>query len=137
MIKLANKFDNFSKAVKRLNEANIAYKKNSADDIYQDALIKRFEFTFELAWKTLREFMTEQGYQLEILSPKGVFAFAFQEGILSDETLWLDMLESRNLTTHDYGHELSQMIADKISNRYCKELTLLAKYISAKINQKT
>ena len=75
MIKLANKFDNFSKAVKRLNEANIAYKKNSADDIYQDALIKRFEFTFELAWKTLREFMTEQGYQLEILSPKGVRFF--------------------------------------------------------------
>lgn len=76
MIKLANKFDNFNKAVKRLNEANIAYKKNSDNDIYQDALIQRFEFTFELAWKTLREFMTDQGYQLEILSPKGVFAFA-------------------------------------------------------------
>ena len=55
MIKLANKFDNFNKAVKRLNEANIAYKKNRDDDIYQDALIQRFEFTFELAWKTLRE----------------------------------------------------------------------------------
>ena len=133
MIKLANKFDNFNKAVKRLNEANIAYKKNSENDIYQDALIKRFEFTFELAWKTLREFMTDQGYQLEILSPKGVFAFAYQEGLLSDETLWLDMLESRNLTSHDYGHELSKVIADKISNRYCKELTKLDKYIAEKI----
>ncbi len=133
MIKLANKFDNFNKAIKRLNEANIAYKKNSDNDIYQDALIKRFEFTFELAWKTLREFMTDQGYQLEILSPKGIFAFAYQEGILSDEALWLDMLESRNLTSHDYGHELSQTIADKISNRYCKELFNLAKYISDKL----
>ncbi len=133
MIKLANKFDNFNKAVKRLNEANIAYKKNSDNDIYQDALIQRFEFTFELAWKTLREFMTDQGYQLEILSPKGVFAFAYQEGIISNETLWLDMLDSRNLTSHDYGHELAQTIADKISNRFCKELSNLAKFISEKL----
>lgn len=133
MKKLENKYDNFNKAIKRLNEANVSYKKNSDDDIYQDALIKRFEFTFELAWKTLREFMTDQGYSLEILSPKGVFAFAYQEGILSDELLWLDMLESRNLTTHDYGHELSKSIADKISTRYCKELTKLGKFISEKL----
>ena len=133
MTKLENKYDNFNKAVKRLNEANIAYKKNTDDDIYQDALIKRFEFTFELAWKTLREFMTDQGYRLEILSPKGVIAFAYQEGILADEPHWLDMLMSRNLPAHDYGRELSAEIADKISNRYCKELTALGKYIAEKI----
>lgn len=54
MAKLNNKYDNFSNAVNRLNEANIAYRRNPENDIYQDALIKRFEFTFELAWKTLR-----------------------------------------------------------------------------------
>lgn len=81
MTKLENKYDNFSKAVNRLNEANIAYKRNSNDDIYQDALIKRYEFTFELAWKTLREYLVDQGYQLEIMSPKGVIAFAWREGI--------------------------------------------------------
>ncbi len=130
MTKLENKHENFSNAVNRLNEANVAYKKNSDNDIYQDALIKRFEFTFELAWKTLREFMLEQGYTLEILSPKGVIAFAWREGIISNEELWLDMLQSRNLSAHDYGRELSADIADKISNRYCKELTALKKYIA-------
>ena len=102
MTKLQNKYENYSAAVKRLNEANIAYKKNADDDIYQDALIKRFEFTFELCWKMLREFMLDQGYLMEIASPRGVFALAYQEGILHDEALWLDMLESRNLTSHDY-----------------------------------
>lgn len=130
MTKLENKYDNFNKAVKRLNEANISYRKNSENDIYQDALIKRFEFTFELGWKTLREFLIDQGYRLEILSPKGVIAFAYQEGILSDETLWLNMLEARNLTAHDYGRELSAEIADKISNRFCKALSGLGKFIA-------
>lgn len=130
MTKLENKYENFGNAVNRLNEANVAYKKNSDNDIYQDALIKRFEFTFELAWKTLREFMLDQGYSLEILSPKGVISFAWREGIISNEELWLDMLLSRNMSAHDYGRELSADIADKISNRYCKELTALKKYIA-------
>lgn len=130
MTKLENKYENFGSAVNRLNEANVAYKRNSDNDIYQDALIKRFEFTFELAWKTLREFMLDQGYSLEILSPKGVISFAWREGIISNEELWLDMLQSRNLSAHDYGRELSADIADKISNRYCKELTALKKYIA-------
>ncbi len=130
MTKTENKNANFSQAVKRLNEANIAYRRHSDDDIYQDALIKRFEFTFELGWKSLREFLLAQGYRLEIPSPKGVFAFAYQEGILQDEALWLDMLESRNLTSHDYGRELSKEIADKISNRFCKALSDLNKYIA-------
>ena len=130
MTKLENKYENFGNAVNRLNEANVAYKRNSDNDIYQDALIKRFEFTFELAWKTLREFMLDQGYSLEILSPKGVISFAWREGIISNEELWLDMLLSRNMSAHDYGRELSADIADKISNRYCKELTALKKYIA-------
>ena len=130
MTKLENKYENFGNAVNRLNEANVAYKRNSDNDIYQDALIKRFEFTFELAWKTLREFMLDQGYSLEILSPKGVISFAWREGIISNEELWLDMLQSRNMSAHDYGRELSADIADKISNRYCRELTALKKYIA-------
>ena len=133
MTKLENKYENFGNAVNRLNEANVAYKKNSDNDIYQDALIKRFEFTFELAWKTLREFMLDQGYSLEILSPKGVISFAWREGIISNEELWLDMLSSRNLSAHDYGRELSAGIADKISNRYCKELTALKRYIADRL----
>ena len=130
MTKTQNKNANFAQAVKRLNEANIAYRRDPKNDLYQDALIKRFEFTFELGWKSLREFLIAQGYRLELPSPKGVFAFAYQEGILKDEALWLDMLESRNLTSHDYGRELSKEIADKISNRFCKALSDLNKYIA-------
>lgn len=134
MTKLENKYENFGNAVNRLNEANVAYKRNSDNDIYQDALIKRFEFTFELAWKTLREFMIDQGYSLEILSPKGVISFAWREEIIQNEELWLNMLNARNITAHDYGRELSADIAENISNRYCKVLTALKKYIADNLN---
>ena len=130
MTKTQNKNANFAQAVKRLNEANIAYRSDPKNDLYQDALIKRFEFTFELGWKSLREFLFSQGYQPELPSPKGVFAFAYREGILQDEALWLDMLGSRNLTSHDYGRELSEEIAEKISSRFAKALSELNKYIS-------
>lgn len=133
MTKIENKYDNFSKAVKRLNEANIAYKKNTDNDIYQDALIKRYEFTFELAWKTLYEFMSEQGFKLGLISPKGIFSTAYQYGLIDDEEIWLAMLEARNLTAHDYGREISEDIADKISTRFCKALTALNRYFAENI----
>jgi len=130
MVKTENKYINFNNAVKRLNEANVLYKKNSDDDIYQDALIKRFEFTFELAWKTLRQFMIDSGYLMKSPSPKGVLSQGYQEQILQNEQIWLDMLEDRNLSAHDYGHEVVKPIADRISIKYTKELTKLAKYIA-------
>jgi len=130
MAKTENKYINFSNAVKRLNEANVQYKKNTDNDIYQDALIKRFEFTFELAWKTLRQFMIDSGYMMKAISPKSILAQGYQENILQNEQMWLDMLEDRNLTTHDYGHEVAKPIADRISLKYAKELTKLAKYIA-------
>ncbi|MBD5131139.1 MAG: nucleotidyltransferase [Clostridiales bacterium] len=124
------KYVNFVKATKRLNEANTVYRSQPDNEFYQDSLIKRFEFSFELAWKSLREYMTEQGYMLTIGSPKGVFGFAYQEGIIQSEQVWLDMLECRNQSTHDYGNDLAASLADSISNKYAKELTRLAKLIS-------
>lgn len=130
MSRMVDKFDSFSNAVKRLNEANIAYRKDKDETLYQDSLIKRFEFTFELAWKALRDFLIEEGYALKIASPKGVISFSYQEGFLSDEKVWLDMLQARNGTAHDYDRILAAEIAEDISNKYSKELQKLCKFIS-------
>lgn len=130
MSRMEDKFDSFNNAVKRLNEANIAYRKDKKETLYQDSLIKRFEFTFELGWKALRDFLTEQGYALKIASPKGVISFSYQEGFLADEQVWLSMLQARNGMAHDYDRILAAEIAEDISNRYCKELQKLCKFIS-------
>lgn len=130
MKKLSDKFSNFTKALKRLNEANAVYKNHVDDDIFQDALIKRFEFTFELAWKTLREYMAEQGYAGEVVSPKRVLSVAFCEGFIDNEEIWLSMLDDRNLSAHEYSRESSFEIAERISGKYLREFSKLSKLLS-------
>lgn len=121
--------ENYVKAVKRLNEANLFYKKDSKNSIYIDALIQRFEFTFELAWKTLKAWLEDQGFVAKINSPKGILRMAYEAGIIIEEQTWLSMLESRNITTHLYDEAEAIEIADSISNIYRKALIKLSKNI--------
>lgn len=129
MAKINNKYANFSNSVKRLNEASTAYKSDSDNEFFQDALIKRFELAFELAWKTLRIYLINEGYSLNTGSPKGVLSLAFQEDVIKNEQLWLEMLSDRNNAAHDYDNELAKAVAERICTRYAKELTKLVKYI--------
>lgn len=73
--------------------------------IQRDAAIQRFEFTFELAWKALKDFYFEKGVDLN--SPKDVFRHAFASGDIQDEKIWLEMLKDRNLTSHTYNEPLA------------------------------
>lgn len=130
-----DKYDNFAKAVKRLNESNTAYKSEPDNEFYQDSIIKRFEFSFELAWKALREYLIEQGYTLTTGSPKSVISLAYRENVLHNEKLWLEMLESRNLSTHDYGNELAESLAQSISEKFVKELQKLVKLMNGSISK--
>jgi nucleotidyltransferase substrate binding protein (TIGR01987 family) len=73
--------------------------------IQRDAAIQRFEFTFELAWKALKDFYFDKGVDLN--SPKDVFRHAFASGDIQDEKIWLQMLKDRNLTSHTYNESLA------------------------------
>lgn len=121
MTKKENKLDNLGKAVKRLSDANTHYK-SVGDEFARDALIQRFEFTFELAWKALYETLADQGLGDIIRSPRSVFQTAFRAGILDQEALWLDMLTARNGTSHQYDEEDARQIADDISVKFCPAL---------------
>lgn len=122
-----NKFENFFEALKRLNEMNVAYKKakdSEYEDMARDALIQRFEFTFELAWKSLKEFLIYSGY-VEATAPRSVLELAYREGFISNEAVWIAMMNDRNLTSHVYKEEQAKEIAQNISLKYCKELSSL------------
>ncbi len=130
MSKINNKLANFANANKRLKEAVTAYKNDNKNSLYRDALIQRFEFTFELAWKTAAEILRGQGCIPEILSPKSVLRSAYAAGYITEEKIWLDILNDRNSMSHTYDEETAQRIADDISNRYAKEMNSLFKKLS-------
>lgn len=93
-----------ARAVERLEKALSQPK----DEFVRDSAIQRFEFCFELSWKVLQSYLELEG--LEARSPRAAIRGAFQVGLLSDDTGWLDILELRNLTSHTYDEALAEKL---------------------------
>jgi nucleotidyltransferase substrate binding protein (TIGR01987 family) len=80
-------------------------------DIVLDVAAKRFEFTYEMAWKALKRFLDYLG--IDARAPRPVFKEAYAQGLLADEQVWLDMIEMRNLASHVYDeHEISRILVE-------------------------
>ena len=116
MDKTNEKLSSYAQALKRLEESINDYNRYSLNSI-RDGVIQRFEFCTELAWKTVREYLIDQGYT-EINSPKSVMKTAYADHLIDDEEVWLDILNSRNLTAHLYDEETSKRIFEKIAEKY-------------------
>lgn len=116
----------FEERKKELNEVILRLEEAVAQpegDVVRDSVIQRFEFSFELAWKTLQLYLEHQG--LEAGSPRQALKSAFAQGLIRNEEeadVWLKMLEDRNLTTHTYHQDLAKVIYRKIVNVYTKLL---------------
>lgn len=125
MLRSAIKLEKFKKALFALEA--IYLKPLEADRSNIDATIQRFEFTFELAWKFLKDYFFEQGIELNY--PKEIIQEAFKVNLIDSELVWIKMLKDRNLTSHTYD----QILADEIYNRiklYVPELrSLLEKVV--------
>src|SRR5579872_5624048 len=72
------------------------------NDLEKEGTIQRFEYTVELAWKTLKDYLEESGVQLTSVTPKSVVKAAFAARLIPDGQLWIDILEKRNLLSHKY-----------------------------------
>ena len=83
-------------------------------------VIQAFEFTFEAMWKLLKHIAEAEGLAAE--SPKRALISAFKMGIVKDETLWLDMLRDRNLTSHVYHLDVADRIFAAIRDHYVDAL---------------
>lgn len=110
MSKTGIKFEKFCKAFIKLEKIHL--KPALDDDINIDATIQRFEFTFELAWKFLKDYFSEKGVILNF--PKEVIQEAFAVGLIDNEDLWVQMLSDRNMTSHTYDEKLANEIYQRI-----------------------
>ncbi|SNT24271.1 nucleotidyltransferase substrate binding protein, HI0074 family [Anaerovirgula multivorans] len=124
MSKLETKLINFKNALDRLREAIVEFKQVDASDVVRDGLIQRFEFTYELSWKTTKEYLEDIGI-VDKNSPKAVIKEAYAQKLIVNEKNWLLMLNDRNMTSHVYREEMAEEIADRIATCYIKEFQLL------------
>ena len=125
---LSNKVENLRKAVERLSEGILELQANQSS-IVRDGVIQRFEFTTELAWKATREYLMDQGF-VDINSPKSVMKEAFSYGLITDDKIWVQLLNDRNLTSHIYKEEIADEICDRIIKTYFQEFKALSKRLA-------
>jgi nucleotidyltransferase substrate binding protein (TIGR01987 family) len=87
------------------------------DDIIKEGLIQRFEYTHELAWNVMKDFLQNSGNS-NIFGSKDATREAFSSGLISDGDVWMDMIKSRNKTSHTYNEETADNIFMKIIYQY-------------------
>ena len=116
MDRLHEKYEQFEAAVSRLREALEDYRSTPLSSV-RDGVIQRFEFCAELAWKTMREYLLDQGYT-EINSPKAVIRQAFAYGVIEDADGWVRLMNDRNLTSHVYDEKTAEEIFRRIETVY-------------------
>jgi len=128
-IRWEQRFINLKKAFTQLKSAA---EKKDYSELERQGLIKAFEFTFELSWKTLQDFLENKGFK-EITGPKPVIQQAFKDGYIVDGEGWMNMLLSRNLASHTYEETTAKKIADDIKSKYYKLLEELIQRLEKKV----
>ncbi len=101
-IRWKQRFENFSNAYATFNRVIKAYEANENDEIVQMALVQSYEFTIELAWKTLKDYLENEGYD-EVKNAKQTIRQAFQAELLHNAEAWMEAVEMRNKTSHVYN----------------------------------
>lgn len=112
-IRWKQRFQNFERSFIFLSKS---CKLEVYDELQGAGLVQSFEFTFELAWKTLKDYLQEQG--LEVQFPREVIKQAFAAQLIEDGTLWIEMLDKRNELTHTYNQEQAKKAVQTIRNHY-------------------
>lgn len=112
-IRWKQRYQNFEKAFKLLEEAVL---KTGLSKLEKAGVIQIYEFTFELAWKTLKDYLEEKAVPVKF--PKDTIKEAFKYEIIDDGDLWMDMLEKRNLMSHTYDETNAELAYGLIVNSY-------------------
>lgn len=130
-IRWQQRFENLQSAYLRLQEAIAANRQAPENRLIQMALIKAFEMTFELSWKTMMDYLKYNGIDVKL--PREIIKQAFASDIIVDGQMWMDMLEDRNLMAHTYDEARALEAVGHICKRYAAGLEQLHQYLSARL----
>ena len=116
------KLATFEQALKTFNEALL----QKPSQLERDGAIQRFEYCYDLAWKTLKRYLEKQGL-IDLNSPKSVFTAAYAEKLIDDELIWVTIIARRNLSVHTYNQKLADSLFAELPLYYNAMFLLLQK----------
>ena len=111
------RFNNYLKAFRALDNAVELAASRDLSELEEQGLIQAFEFTHELAWKLLKDYLESQGL-FGLVGSKDTARQAFQSGLLTSGEVWMEMIQARNLTSHTYDQVLAKEVVNKIIEEF-------------------
>ena len=127
-IRWKQRFQNFDRAFVLLRDA-LENGPDSLNQLEKEGVIQRFEFSFELAWKTLKDYMEQDGFVFATITPRQVIKDAFAAKILDDGQVWIDMLDHRNLLSHTYNLVKFEEAVKAVHDRYLNAFDQLHEFL--------
>ena len=109
------RFSNYSKALSQLTK--FIEKGAELNEMEEQGMIQAFEYTYELAWNTIKDFYESQG-ETGLQGSRDAIQLAFKRGLVKDGETWMQMLKDRNRTAHTYNEKIARQIAQNILDKY-------------------
>ena len=128
------RFDNFTRALQTLTEAIELAHQRHLSKLEKQGLIQSFEFTHELGWKVLKDYLEDRGVS-GLIGSKDATRSAFQNGLIEDGQAWMDMIKARNLTSHTYNQDVAESIEQDTLARFHPAFVAMAERFSALASQ--
>ncbi|MFH1563897.1 MAG: nucleotidyltransferase substrate binding protein [Nitrospirota bacterium] len=116
-IRWKQRFQNFENAYNTFNRMINRYDVSPDDEAIQMALVQAFEFTFELAWNTMKDYLENEGYD-EVKNSKQTIRTAFRAELIYDAEKWMDVIQKRNLAGHTYNQSILEETVKYIKEEF-------------------
>ncbi len=130
-LRLEDGLHNFGNALARFAsvvERRAEFEEDGYGDVYLDLVVKRFEFTFDMSWKAMKRALAFLG--LECKSPRGCIQEAYAQGLIEVEAVWLNMIEMRNLSSHNYDESEIRVLLDRMQTYKDSFLALQSRLVA-------
>lgn len=125
------RYDNFKRAMGRFDEAILGLRSGNQSLLESEGTIQRFEYTLELAWKTMRDWLGSSGVAVDVASAPNVFRAAFSSGLIDDGDSWVRGMRDRNELSHEYREASFQRVLAAIDATYYPLFKLLEARLQA------
>ncbi len=127
-IRWKQRYQNFLKAFALLEEAVQLYNERGLSELEKQGLIQRFEFTHELAWNVMKDYFEYQG-NTQIMGSRDATREAFNKGLIADGEAWMEMITSRNKSSHTYNEKIAEELVEKITSSYHSQFAAFRQFM--------
>ena len=133
-IRWVQRFSSYTKAFATLERSVITAQERNLNEMEEQGFVQSFEFTFELSWKLLKDYLESKGFK-DFHGSRDCFRLAFQEGLINDGEVWMEMIDTRNRSSHTYDENITKEIISLVLSTYFSMLEKLSRKMNSYLPQ--